>query len=63
MKTIVLDIGGDGEQVETQLTIKGCSCRTEDFTMALIRFAKEWRGKGAPRPVLTKKPCGCKDKV
>lgn len=61
MITVSINIGGDGEQVEIPVTVLGCSCRAEDFVMALVGFANDWKN-GADSAVEPKrKPCGCKD--
>lgn len=61
-------LGGQGEQEAVDLVIRGCQCRTTDFVLALIAFAKDWRIKSdaadlAKTPVVTTdaKPCGCGD--
>jgi hypothetical protein len=61
MITVSISIGGEGEQVEIPVTVSGCSCRAEDFVMALVGFANDWKN-GADSAVEPKrKPCGCKD--
>ncbi len=65
MTSITVNIGGEGDQVEIPLTIKGCACRAEDFQMALIAFTKQWKkdaDKRVQRTQTQPKPCGCKDK-
>ena len=66
MRNISINIGGDGEPTEIPLTIKGCDCRAEDFVLALVKFANEWKAKAdkaTVNPVSgnSDKPCGCKD--
>lgn len=62
MRTLTIDLGGEGEAVEISLTIKGCSCRAEDFHMALIGFANQWKREADARTArAVKAPCGCKD--
>ena len=59
---IQIEIGGDGVREEMTVTIAGCSCRTEDFVMALVGFANEWKARAdmTTRQVKTE-PCKCKD--
>lgn len=41
---ITIKIGKDDEeQVASTITVEGCSCRMEDFTLALVSFANDWR--------------------
>lgn len=64
MRDIVVNIGGEGDQVSIPLVIQGCECRTEDFLMALIQFTNSWRAAAdrvAPEQTTERKPCGCGD--
>jgi hypothetical protein len=64
MTNIIINIGGEGEQVELDLKIIGCDCRRDDFIFALVKFANQWKAiADAAAPTSTKavKPCGCQD--
>lgn len=54
-----LDVGGDGPTVSSSVEICGCSCRHDDFVIALVRFAMQWRKESDMRAALATKPCGC----
>lgn len=61
MITVQINIGGDGDQVEIPVTVAGCSCRAEDFVMALVGFANDWKAGVDASVVPERKPCGCLD--
>jgi len=64
MTDLKIAIGGEGETVEIPLVVSGCSCRAEDFTLALVKFANEWKretDRRSPPKSGSVKPCGCKD--
>jgi len=64
MTDILINIGGEGEQVELDLKIIGCDCRREDFIFALVKFANQWKAvadAAAPTSTMTVRPCGCQD--
>lgn len=64
MTDILINIGGEGEQVELDLKIVGCDCRREDFIFALVKFANQWKAvadAAAPISIIETKPCGCQD--
>jgi hypothetical protein len=68
-KNMSINIGGpeDQEQATISLTVSGCSCRTEDFVMALVQFANRWKSEADGREIIKPpeglQPCGgCKDK-
>jgi hypothetical protein len=43
------------------VTVSGCSCRAEDFVMALVGFANDWKNGADLAVEPERKPCGCKD--
>jgi hypothetical protein len=58
---IAIDMGGSGNQVEIPVKLVGCSCRLEDFVLALVKFSNDWKNQAdtkAPTPSEVK-PCGC----
>lgn len=58
---IAIDMGGSGEQVEVPIKLVGCSCRLEDFVLALVKFSNDWKNQAdtkTPTPSEVK-PCGC----
>ena len=63
MSSITINIGGEGAEIMSQLTLKGCECRHDDFVMALVKFANEWKNSAdTTKPIASStNPCGCKD--
>ncbi len=62
MNSITINIGGEGNQTDIPLTVKGCDCRADDFVLALVKFANDWKTKAdAVNVVKSDKPCGCQD--
>lgn len=65
MRQFEVSLGGEGEGCT--VVVRGCDCRTEDFTMQLVAFLKSGRNaylgqrSGDSGKLKTKKPCGCKD--
>lgn len=65
MRQFEVNLGGEGEGCT--VVVRGCDCRTEDFTMELVAFLKSRRNAylgqplGKTEQLKTKKPCGCKD--
>jgi hypothetical protein len=59
---IAIDMGGSGDQVEIPVKLVGCSCRLEDFVLALVKFSNEWKNQANQKPPSAPseiKPCGC----
>jgi hypothetical protein len=43
------------------MTIRGGPCMAEDLSMAIVKFAKEWKESHRYTSVkIPRKPCGCK---
>jgi hypothetical protein len=61
MMKMKISLGGEGENVEVDLTVSGCSCLVEDFVPALISFANQWKKEADEQKAPKPKPCGCKD--
>lgn len=52
---ISINIGKENEeQTESIIKIQGCSCRMEDFVMALVAFANDWRKEADKQEKLKK---------
>lgn len=61
---IKINIGGEGEEQQSLVTVVGCSCRLPDFVMALIKFTNEWKHQAdsvTAEFTTEAKPCGCND--
>lgn len=62
-QVITVALGGEGDPHSIPMAIEGCPCRTHDFVLALVKFAKEWKHEADKRVAKTEpSPCGCKDK-
>ena len=72
---ISVKIGGPNDQPQADATINvsGCACRMDDFVLALVKFANDWKRAAdtAVKQTFTnelnpdgtpKQPCGCGEK-
>lgn len=61
-RSIHVSLPGDGERMTVTITVEGCACRMEDFEMAVIKLAKEFKQRKPDIRVRSiSKPCGCTD--
>jgi hypothetical protein len=63
-QTITVNLGGAGDPHTIPMAIEGCPCRTHDFVLALVKFAKEFKHEADTRDKQktsqeSKEPCGC----